>query len=170
KFHEYMAGRIKILFDDYSSDRKIEVQAHSPEMAQRIVKALLADGERHMNDMGQRLAEEQVEFIDKHAKVLEPRLFDARYALLAYQNEKGLVAPTQTVEAIFTTVTRLEGELALLRARIKAQSTYQSQNSPEIRRLRAEAQSLEEQIGIEKEKMARQGGDALNKEIGRAHV
>lgn len=163
KFHEYMTSRIKILFDDYSSVLKIEVQAYSPEMAQRIVESLLEEGERHMNKMGQRLAEEQVGFIDKQVKELEVRLFEARDAMLAYQNQKGLVAPTQTVEAIFTTVSRLEGELAVLRARLKARSTYQSQSSPEIRRLRAEAQSLEEQIAIEKEKMAHQGGDALNK-------
>src|SRR5690606_18606650 len=162
-FHEYMKKRIKILFDDYSSVLKIEVQAYNPEMAQRIVEALLEQGERHMNRMGQRLAAEQVEFIDKQARELEQRLFSARDELLSYQNEQGLVAPTQTVEAIFATVSRLEGELAVLKARINAQSTYQSPSSPEIRRLKAEANSLQQQIDIEKEKMARQGGDALNK-------
>lgn len=163
KFHDYMASRIQVLFDDYSNVLRIEVQAYTPEMAQHIVQALLEEGERHMNQMGQRLAAEQVEFIDKQAKELEASLFKAWDAMLDYQNRHGLVAPTQTVEAIFATVSRLEGELAVMRARIKAQSTFQSQGSPEVRRLTAEAQSLQEQIAIEKEKMARQGGDALNK-------
>lgn len=163
KFHDYMKTRIDILFDDYTSVLKIKVQAYTPEMAQKIVETLLEEGESHMNKMGQRLAAEQVEFIDKQAQELKKRLVSARDALLSYQNEQGLVAPTQTVEAIFATVSRLEGELAVLKARTKAQSSYQSANSPEIRRLRAEAEALEEQIDIEKEKMARQGGDALNK-------
>ncbi|MDS1309449.1 chain-length determining protein [Marinobacter xiaoshiensis] len=163
KFHGYMQKRINILFDDYSSVLKIEVQAYTPEMAQKIVEALLEEGERHMNRMGQRLAAEQVDFIDKQAQALEARLFEARDAMLSYQNQHGLVAPTQTIEAIFTTVSRLESELAVLRARTAAQSSYQSASSPEIRRLKAEIQSIEEQIDIEKEKMARQGGDALNK-------
>jgi len=162
KFHSYMQQRINILFDDYSSVLKIEVQAYTPEMAQKIVEALLEEGERHMNQMGQRLAAEQVEFIAKQAQELEARLFAAREAMLAYQNEHGLVAPTQTVEAIFETVSRLEAELAVQKARTAAQSSFQSASSPEIRRLKAETQSLEEQIEIEKEKMARQGGDALN--------
>src|SRR5690554_4830719 len=85
--HEYMQKRIKILVDDYSSVLKIEVQAYNPEMAQRIVEALLEQGERHMNRMGQRLAAEQVEFIDKQARELEQRLFSARDELLSYQNE-----------------------------------------------------------------------------------
>src|SRR5690554_6127730 len=78
KFHDYMQDRIKILFDDYSSVLKIEVQAYTPEMAQSIVEALLEEGERHMNRMGQRLAAEQVDFIDKQAQELEARLFVAR--------------------------------------------------------------------------------------------
>ena len=82
-------------------------------MSKAMTEALLEEGEKHMNLMGQRLAQEQVEFIDQQAKQLEERLFKARDAILEYQNENGLVAPTQTVEAIFTTVSRLQAELAL---------------------------------------------------------
>ncbi len=89
-------------------------------------------------------------------------MFEARDALLAYQNEYGLVAPTQTVEAIFTTVSRLEGELAVLKARITALSTFQSDSSPELRRLKAEATALEQQVNIEKRKLAQESGNALN--------
>lgn len=163
KFHDYMQGRISIVFDDYASLLKIEVQAYTPEMAQAITQALLDEGEKHMNQMGQRLAEEQVFFIDKQVEELEGRLFAARDDLLEYQNEYGLVAPTQTVEAIFQTVSRLEGELAILKARLTAQRSYQSESSPEIRRLKAEAQALEQQIGIEKRKMAQENGNALNR-------
>lgn len=162
-FHKYMQRRINIVFDDYSSLLRIEVQAYTPEMAQKITQALLDEGERHMNRMGQRLAEEQVEFIDEQAKILEQRLFEARDRVLQFQNENGLVAPTQTIEAIFGTVSRLQAELALLHARIKAQSSYQSASSPEIRRLKEEASALEEQIDIEQSKLARQSGDSLNK-------
>lgn len=162
-FHAYMSNRIKITFDDYSSLLRVEVQAYTPEMAQAIVTSLLREGERHMNRMGQRLAEEQLGFIDAQVQDLEQRVYDARDALLAYQNEQGLVAPTQTVEAIFATVSRLEAELAVLNAQIRAQSTFQSPGSPEIRRLKAQAASLAEQIEIEKQKMAGEGVDALNR-------
>ncbi|MCK7544303.1 chain-length determining protein [Marinobacter bryozoorum] len=162
-FHKYMQGRINIVFDDYASLLKVEVQAYTPEMAQQITQALLEEGERHMNLMGQRLAEEQVDFIDEQAQILEKRLYNARDRMLEFQNEKGLVAPAQTIEAIFGTVSRLQAELALLNARIKALSSYQSASSPEIRRLREEASAMEEQIRIEQDKLARQSGDSLNK-------
>jgi len=162
KFHEYIKSRIKITFDDYASLLQIEVQAYNAEMARAITQALLEEGEKHMNLMGQRLAEEQLAFIETQVSDMEQRLFSARDALLEYQNEYGLVAPTQTVEAIFATVSRLEGELAVLKARISALSTFQSNASPELRRLKAEAAALEQQINIEKRKLAKENGNALN--------
>ena len=162
-FYEYMQGMITIHFDDYAQLLQVRVQAYTPQMAQAITEALLEEGEKHMNLMGQRLAQEQVEFIDQQAKQLEERLFKARDAILEYQNENGLVAPTQTVEAIFTTVSRLQAELALLEARIKSQQSYQSDTSPEVRRLRNEAKALGQQIEIEQNKLARESGDSLNR-------
>ena len=162
-FHDYMNKRVAITFDDYSKVLRIEVQAYDPETAQEITQALLDEGERHMNLMGQRLAQEQVAFIDKQVQTLEERLLSAREALLHYQNEKGLVAPTQTVEAIFSTVSRLEAELAVLRAQIKSQKTYQSIQSPTVRRMQSEADALAQQIEIEKAKLATTGGNALNR-------
>ncbi|WP_341582323.1 chain-length determining protein [Marinobacter metalliresistant] len=162
-FYEYMQGMIKVHFDDYAQLLQVQVQAYTPEMAQAITQALLEEGEQHMNLMGQRLAQEQVEFIDQQAQQLEQRLFEARDAILKYQNENGLVAPTQTVEAIFTTVSHLQAELALLEARIKSQKSFQSESSPEVRKLRNEAQALEQQIEIERNKLARESGESLNR-------
>jgi len=162
-FYQYMQGMIKVHFDDYAQLLQIRVQAYTPDMAKAVTEALLEEGEKHMNLMGQRLAQEQVDFIDQEAKKLEERLFSARDAILEYQNEYGLVAPTQTIEAIFATVSRLQAELALLEARIKSQQSYQSESAPEVRRLRNEARALEEQIEIEQNKLARESGESLNR-------
>lgn len=163
KFYSYMQGMITVTFDDYSSLLRLEVQAYSPEMARDITQVLLDEGEQHMNRMGQRLAQEQVDFIDQQATNLEARLAAARNTILEFQNEYGLVAPTQTVEAIFATVSRLQSELALLEARTKSQSSFQSINSSEITRLRSEAEALREQIDIEQSKLARESGESLNR-------
>jgi len=161
-FHEYMLKHISVEFDEYSAILKIQVEAYDREMATNIVQALLDEGEQHMNRMGQRLAEEQVEFIDEQAKIAEQRLFDARERLLQFQNEKGLVAPTQTVQAIFSTVSQLQAQTAALEARKKALLSYQSPQSPEVMRLSSEIRSLEEQIQLEQDKLAKQTGNALN--------
>lgn len=160
--YRYMQQRIDIVFDDYAAVLRIRVQAYSPQMAQQIAQTLLDEGEKHMNDMGQRLAAEQVAFIETQVVALEQRLFTARDDLLSFQNKEGLVSPTGTVEAIFAVVSQLEAQLALLEARKKSASSFQSAVSPEIVRINSEILALQQQISLEKQKMAAENGTALN--------
>ncbi|WP_290653973.1 hypothetical protein [Idiomarina sp.] len=162
-FHQFMLEHITAEFDEYASVLNLSVQAYDPEMAKRIVETLLAEGELHMNRMGQRLAEEQVKFIEDQANKLEERVFAAREDMLNFQNENGLVAPSQTVQAIFTTVSQLQAQRAMLEARQKALLDYQNTTSPEVMALTREIRSLDQQITKEQDKLARQKGDALNR-------
>lgn len=163
KLYRYMQKRIDVHFDDYANVLRIKVQAYSPKMAKAIAQTLLDEGERHMNNMGQRLASEQVAFIEQQVSALEHRLFEAREALLAFQNEQGLVSPTGTVESIFAIVSQLQGQLALLEARKTSASSFQSASSPEVVRLNSEISALQQQISAEKAKMATGSGLALNR-------
>lgn len=163
KFHNYMLRRIDVHFDDYANVLRLRVQAYSPDMAQRIAETLLREGELHMNRMGQRLAEEQVAFIEGQVEVLESRLYSAREALLDFQNTHGLVSPTGSVESIMMIVAQLEAQKALLEAQRKAGSSFQSANSPEMLRLDSQIQALNTQIQQERRKMATADGDALNR-------
>lgn len=163
KFYQYMQQRIEIEYDDYSAVLRIKVQAFTPEMAQKINQTLLTEGERHMNQMGQRLAQEQVDFIETQVIKLEQRLLDDRQALLDYQNKHGLVSPTGAVTSIATIVGQLQTQLALAEARRISLSSFQSLKSAEIVRLDGEISALKQQINVEKSKMATQSGDALNR-------
>ncbi len=163
KFVDYMRKRITIDYDDYAAVLRVKVQAYEPLKAQQIAQALLEEGEAHMNKMGQRLAAEQVAFIETQVSALEKRLFDARQALLDYQNQYGLVSPTGSVQSIATIVAQLEGQRAMLEARRNSLSRFQSNNTPDMLKLNAEIQALALQIDNEKRKMATKSGDALNK-------
>lgn len=162
-FYAYMQKRMRIEFDDYAGVLRVQVQAYDPTMAQRITELLLEFGEAHMNEMGQRLAREQVAFIEEQANTLEQRLYAAREELLSFQNRYGLISPTGTVEATFETVSRLQAEKAVAEARQTALSSFQSSTSPEMVRIQAEISALEQQIEKEQAKMASATGDSLNR-------
>lgn len=163
KFVEYMRSRITIEFDDYAAVLRVKVQAYDAQKARQIAQALLEEGELHMNQMGQRLAAEQVAFIESQVSTLEKRLFSARQALLDYQNQHGLVSPTGSVQSIAAIVSQLEGQRALIEARISSLAKFQSKSSPDMLKLAAELQALNQQISNEQRKMATESGDALNK-------
>lgn len=162
ELYKYYLRRVSVEMDEYSGVLKIEVQAWTPEFSQKLAQFLLVEGERHMNQMGQRLAEEQVKFLDKQVSLLKDSFEQSRQKLLDYQNENGLVSPTQTVESLNTVVSSLEAELATYKARMSALSSYQSKRSSEMVRIDSQIKALEKQIDIEKERLARQSGNALN--------
>ncbi|SHJ96906.1 chain-length determining protein [Halomonas caseinilytica] len=161
--HEYYLKRVNIEMDEYAGVLNIEVQAYTPEFANEMTQLLLDAGEKHMNDMGNRLAEEQVVFLERQVNRLSERMKEARAALLAYQNEKGLVSPTHTVESLNQVVAGLEGELARLKAKQQALASYQSPRSSEMQRIKSEISALRDQIGRERDRLAQATGDSLNR-------
>ncbi|EKO3663927.1 hypothetical protein M3929_003255 [Vibrio metschnikovii] len=163
KFYRYLHERITIQFDDYAKVLRVRVEAYSPEMAQAIAQTLLEEGERHMNLMGKRLAEEQLKFIEVQVADMAQRVEDAREALLEYQDAHGLVSPTGTVEGIFTIISKLQAQLAVTESQRNALSTFQNPRSPEMQRLTSEIKALKSQITQEQAKLTMEHGNALNR-------
>ncbi|PXY00352.1 chain-length determining protein [Halomonas sp. LBP4] len=161
--HKYYLRRVEVEMDEYAGVLNIQVQAYTAEFAHRMVQLLLETGEAHMNQMGQRLAEEQVAFLEQQLQRLDGRLDEARAELLTFQNKEGLVSPTSTVESINQVVATLEGELARVQAQRKALSSYQSAQSSEMRRVQAEIEALREQIEKQRDRLAQATGESLNR-------
>jgi capsular polysaccharide transport system permease protein len=161
-FHEYYLKRVSVNVDEYAGVLIIQAQAFSKQKAFEITTMMLQEGERHMNDMGQRLAAEQVQFIQSQVLDLGDRLTEARDALLEYQNQYGLVSPEATVESLSQVVAGLEAELAKMNAKKTAMADYLSRKSPEMVRLTSEIAAIKKQISVEKSKMTKESGQALN--------
>lgn len=161
--HKYYLRRVEVEMDEYAGVLNIEVQAYTPEFAHAMVELLLAEGEAHMNEMGRRLADEQVRFLEQQLTRLEDRLDAARDELLAFQNREGLVSPTSTVESLNQVVATLEGELARVQAQRQALASYQSVQSSEMRRVQAEIDALRDQITTQRDRLAQATGESLNR-------
>ncbi|MTW22670.1 chain-length determining protein [Allochromatium palmeri] len=162
-FHDYVLKRISVELDEYAQVLRISAQAYEAEMARRIVALLLEAGEEQMNAMGHRLAEEQVRFIEKQVETARQQMIEDGDRLLSYQNEHGLVSPTETVGSLSSVVAKLESELASLQARKAALSVSQSARSPEMMKLDSEIKGMREQIASERARLARASGNALNR-------
>lgn len=161
-FHAYYLDQVSVELDDYANVLRVRVSAFSPQMALAINQYLLKAGEEKMNLMGQRLAAEQVRFLEQQVDKLAVSFERAREDLLEFQNRNGLISPMGAVESISAVVAGLEEQLASLRSRRAALSSYQSKRSPGIVRLDSEIQAVSEQISKEQARLAQQSGEALN--------
>lgn len=161
-FHRYYLRRVLVELDEYAQVLRVSAQACDPETARAIVTLMLSKGEVHMNEMGHRLAEGQVRFIEVQVEDLRDRLLEATDVLLAYQNEHGLVSPPETVQSLSSVVSTLEQSLAKANAKRLALSVSQSERSPDMLRSKSEIEALEKQIAFERARLAQQSGRALN--------
>ncbi|WP_016913344.1 chain-length determining protein [Vreelandella stevensii] len=161
--HKYYLRRVEVELDEYAGVLNIYVQGYSPEFAQNLATLLLEAGENHMNDMGHRLADEQVRFLEQQMVRLEERFNDTRARLLEFQNEFGLVSPTSTVESINQVVATLEADLARFQAQRNALASFQSAQSAELRQVERNIEALRDQITQQRDRLAQATGNSLNR-------
>lgn len=160
--HKYYLKRISVELDEYANVLRIKVEAFSPEVAHKIASLLLDEGEKYMNLLGKRLAEEQVSFLENQVSALGDNFAQASNLLIEYQNQKGLISPTGTVASLSAVVAALEGKLSNLQAERTMLDSYQSSSSPSMVRIESEINAVRNQISKEQNRMAQQSGNALN--------
>lgn len=161
-FHRHYLSRVDVEYDDFYGVLRIRVQAYNPEMAQAISRMLVQEGERYMNQIGHELAEAQVGYLISQVDLAQDRFQQARQALLAFQNEKGLVSPRSTAESINEIIARLEGQRTQLQTQLASLPRTLDRNHPNITMLTQALAAVNRQIDQEKSKLAAPSGRTLN--------
>jgi len=161
-FHRHYLSRVSAEFDDYAGVLVIKAQAYDPKTANAIATLLVEEGERKMNEIARRLAQEQVAFVEKQVAQSSERFQHARSAVLAYQNEKGLVSPESTAQNLAAVVNRLEGQRSELQARRTALLGYLAPQAPAVAELDMQIAAIDKQIAKEESRLTSRRGKALN--------
>ncbi len=162
RFHQYFLNRVSVEFDDYAGVLVIKAQGYDPETAQAIANMLVEEGERTMNDIAHRLAKEQVTFVEKQVAESAAKLQQARSAVLAYQNQKGMVSPQNTAASRAATIDRLDIQRTELQARRNTLLGYLASKAPSVVEIDMQIDAVEKQMEKERARLAAPGGKALN--------
>jgi len=162
RFHDYYLSRVKVDYDDYSQVLVIHAEGYSPRMAHAIAESLLRYGEHYMNQLDNKLALEQVEFIETQISEIQRRMQQARDAVVAYQNKHGLVSPVGTVESVSAVVAQLEQTRADLQARKEAMAGYLTATAPDMVQLNAQISAVSRQIAEQNGRLASSSNRGLN--------
>lgn len=163
RFHSYYLSRIGVVFDDNAGVLIIRVEAFTPEKAHEIASLLVEEGERYMNQMDRRLAQEQVAFIEKQVEQISERVITARQAVLTFQNERNLVSPQGTAEALFGIISQLEGRLIELKTQRDALLGYQQAQSPAVVDVDLQIAAVKKQIAREQARLTSSERQTLNR-------
>lgn len=164
-FHRYYLSRIGIEFDEYSGVLVIKAGAYDPQTAQAIATMLVEEGERYMNALAHRLAHEQVAFLERQVSQMSERAIEARQAVVAFQNQQGLISPQNTAESRTAIIGRLEAQLAELQAQRTTLLGYLAPQAPSVVEVNLQIAAIEKQIAQEQARLAAPAGHTLNTTI-----
>lgn len=164
-FHSYYQYRIGVELDEYAGVLIVRVEAFTPEKAHGIASALVEEGERYMNQIGHRLAQEQVTFVEKQVVQIRERVIKARQAVLAFQNERNLVSPQGTAEALFGIISQMEGQLTALKTQRDAALGYQHAQSPDVVSVNLQIAAVKKRIAQEQSRLTSSERQTLNRDV-----
>ena len=165
RFHRHYLSRVSVEFDDYAGVLVIRAQGYDPETARAITSMLVEEGERKMNGMAQDLALAQVSFLERQVGQMSERAIEARQAVLAFQNENGLVSPQGTAESLAAVINQLEAQLTELHARRSALLGYLAPQAAGVVEVDMQINAMEQQISREQGRLAAPKGKTLNRTV-----
>ncbi|SEF11784.1 capsular polysaccharide transport system permease protein [Burkholderia sp. WP9] len=161
-FYQYWLSRIDVEYDDYSGVLRIRAQAYDPKIAQAIVNLMVQKGEAHMNEIGHKLAQSQVDFLSKQVTFAHDRFLETTQRLIAFQNDKGLAAPQATAESINTLIDKLETQKTDVQTQLASLPPNLSPTQPTVAMLRKNLNALVQQIAQKRAELASPNRRTLN--------
>ena len=164
-FHRHYLSRVSIELDDYSGVLVVKAQAYDAKTTQAIAQFLVAEGERFMNGMAHKLAQDQVAFLEQQVGQMSRRALAARQAVLDYQDRKGLVSPQATAENLAGLVAKLEAQRTELQTQRSALAAYLVPTHANIVLIDQQIAAVERQIAQEQAKLASPKGGTLNRTV-----
>lgn len=161
-FQRYFEKRVSVDYDEFAGVLRVKVQAYDAKTAQLIAAAMVAEGERYMNQLGHEMAETQVNYLVNQVKVSQQRSQQANQILVQYQNKKGLLSPQAAAESISSIISGLESQRAQLQTQLATLPKTLDSDHPNLVMLRQAIGSVNSQIAQEKARLANPSGKTLN--------
>jgi capsular polysaccharide transport system permease protein len=153
KLLEYFIDKVEIEIDEKSGVISVFSQAFSPEFAQKLTSNIITRAEWFINEIGHKLAEEQLKFVQKEHTVTENRLQKAKSRLLIFQREYNLLDPEAEGMAGQQITYGLEAQIAGKQAELRTLKSSMSPNAPAVMNTKSELNSLLEQLEMQRSKL-----------------
>lgn len=162
RFYSYWLSRVDVSYDEFSGVLVISAQAYDPKTAQEIVSMLIKEGESHMNNIAHELAQVRVHFLESQVTLAYERLLHASQALIEFQNQQGLVSPTEAVASVSSLINTLEAQKTEIQTQLDALPSSLDSNHPTILMLKKSLNSVGQQIAQKRAYLTSPAREALN--------
>lgn len=149
-FYAYFENHVEVNVDQKSQVISVKSQGFTPEFAQALNKLIVERAEWYINQIGNKLAKEQLKFIQNEHELVEERIRNTKKQLLEFQNKYGLLDPEAEGMAIQKIAYSIESLIAQRQAELKALKGVMSDTAPQVTSIVNEINALEEQLKSER--------------------
>lgn len=165
-FLSFYLGHISVEIDSISSVITLHTQGFTPEFAQLLNQTIVSRAEWYINNIGHQLATAQLKFIQKEHQVVEAKLQKVKSDLLQFQERYRLLDPMAEGAAFQQITYAIESQLSAKRAELKGLTDVMSEHAPEVQRVKREIAALEEQLKVERSRIAPNEGEQTSLSVG----
>jgi capsular polysaccharide transport system permease protein len=148
---DYWQSRITTSFAPSTGIVKFEVEAFTPDDAQKLAELVLAHSKALVNDLSIRARHDALAHAEDEVARAEARLKQALDAVRRFRETERSIDPVGDARAQTELIGGLERQLAELKARIAALRPSVSPGAPSLRNLMRQAEALEQQISAARE-------------------
>jgi len=160
---DYWQDRVDVYYDSTKNTISAEMQAFTPEGADRIAREIVEVVRNLVNDLSAMARRDAVQFAATEVARAELRVRRVRQEMLDFRVEHNELDPTQSAEATLAIAAELEGQRSKLASELASLSGYLSQEAPSIQILKSRIAALAGEIDRIQGKVStglRSGGNA----------
>lgn len=162
-FLAYMQEHIKVSYDEISNEITVSVQAFEAEYAQQVLQKVVDASELFINNMGQQMAKEQMQYAQREVERAHKVMQDAQHALIEFQEKYSVLSPEQQGSAVIAALSGIETQIISGEAELKALQSYMRNDAPEVQARRYKLDALKNQLASERKKLSKNDEQTYNK-------
>ncbi len=149
---EYWRNMVDVSFDHTSGILNLEVKAFTPEDARAVAGFVVQESEKVINDLSLSARNEVLAASQQEVELAEERLARARAALQNFRAVSQEADPIEGAKLAAQLIATLEQRLVQLQTELQTALNQMGEDTPRIRVMRSEIESLEAQIEAERQR------------------
>lgn len=163
EYVEYYQEHIQIIHNELSDVLLVEVQTFEPNYSLTVNQALLSISEKFINDLGAKMASEQMAYAQAEVERSYTILSKNQNDLITFQDKFKLYSPEQQSNALVTAINGIESAIISEETELKSLLAFMRDDAPKVKAKQIRVASLKEQLAQEKQRLTSDDQQSLNK-------
>lgn len=163
EYVEYYQQHVQVIHDELSDVLLVEVQTFDANYSLTVSQALLSISERFINDLGAKMASEQMGYAQKEVERSYAILTESQSELIQFQDTFKVFSPEQQSGALLTAINGIESAIISEETELKSLLAFMRDDTAEVKAKKIRLASLREQLAQEKQRLTSDDQKSLNK-------